>query len=171
MGAANCPVCDADLAANAVLCIQCGYHLERRQQVRVETSATRRGNALDANPYAPTVDSESIDDRTQYLLDDESVRRAGAIADSAFAYSTTVILVLMFMCPFWVFAWPYAIVRFGCWCYMRRKYRELRHLNSLSPHADVAIRFDEARNRYLFAIGFPLLVAAIVWLVVVVNSG
>ncbi|QEG39438.1 hypothetical protein [Roseimaritima ulvae] len=166
----HCPVCEAALAADAVLCIECGYHLERGQRVRAETSATRRREALDANPYAPIADVEPIDDRKQYRLDDQSAQRAKAIADDAFAFSTTLLLVLLFMCPFWVLAVPYAAVRFAMWCHMRRRYPELRQPNSLSPYADIAVRFDEARNRYLFAIGFPALVAALVGLLVAANS-
>lgn len=170
MTPAACPICNSSLADDAVLCIQCGYHLQRKQRVHTETSATRRGVAIDANPYTPTMDTDAIDERRQLPLDDQSAQRASSIANDAFAYSTTVILVFLFMCPVWIIVLPYAMIRFGMWCHMRRQYYELRHPNSLSPYADIAIRFDEARNRYLFAIGLPLLALAIASWVAYANS-
>jgi uncharacterized membrane protein YhaH (DUF805 family) len=46
-----CPFCKAPLGAGAVLCVKCGYHLERRTKLAVDVQPTMTVVRDPANPY------------------------------------------------------------------------------------------------------------------------
>lgn len=52
-GQPSCPACGARLPGGAVLCVQCGYHLNRKRRMKTQVAgaAEPKDERLDDNPY------------------------------------------------------------------------------------------------------------------------
>ncbi|MEM8734461.1 MAG: hypothetical protein AAGG44_09585 [Planctomycetota bacterium] len=51
----SCPRCDAKLRVEDVLCIACGFHLEKEELLAPAVPASTTTDEVDANPFRPTV--------------------------------------------------------------------------------------------------------------------
>ena len=152
-----CPLCRAALAAEAVLCVACGYHLglQRHLATLVNTAAESepgvRGKqrAIDPNPFASPQEPAAVDPSArrgehESDLTDWGARRAKAIVDEA----DMVYPVIIFACccgPLWLLMLPWYGWRLWLWHQLNEQFSELRHPYGFSPHGELAASFQDSR--------------------------
>lgn len=164
----ECPECKVRLAENAVLCVACGYHLqregylstavERSPPFRDETIATPPPASiqpLDLNPYAsPAILNEQpievqrigepfVADLTPYV-----VKRANAIVSDAERFYW-VLLASVCLCGIaWFLMFPWYSYQLFSWYELNNNYCELRNPTPRLPHHyGLAQDFQAAKGR------------------------
>lgn len=169
MAITECPECKAPLAENAVLCLACGYHLQRGGFLStvVERSpfAPFQDEELatpppslqppDLNPYASPVALKEQPVEVQYIgesfvadLTPQAAKRASAIvADAERLY--WVLLFSVCLCGIaWLLMFPWYSYRLLSWYELNRNYCELRNPTPrLSDHYGLAQDFQAAKGR------------------------
>jgi uncharacterized Zn finger protein (UPF0148 family) len=164
-----CPSCGAVMASGAVLCIACGYHLQLQRFLATSSEREQR-HAPSDNPCAPPASDESDEqprDRPGLAFDltEPAARRAEAVASAASSVAIVIAFVLCVCGPAWAFMLPWYGYRLLCWYRLNGEFAELRHPNSLSPHGELAVRFQDAWIRLVCAIAF----GSVFWLIVAIG--
>lgn len=168
----SCPSCGKLLAPNAVLCVDCGYHLQQGVHLGVSnsTGVEQPDRSDDGNPYQPPSDLVSaleLDADLQELTP-AAIRKAEAIAaDGESVYLVLVGILCCGVLP--AIAAPWYAYRLYSWYGMFRRYRDLRYPNSLSPNGALAVRFNDARIRLWIGLTPGLILWAILALVTIVD--
>jgi hypothetical protein len=166
---AKCPSCSAALKKNAVLCVACGYHL--KHAVQLSTSVEKRSEEItclseplgpeakiDSNPYAPpqTIDDQHgrfADGEPTLKLNERALRLAERIVSDAETH-LPIMVALMCLGPLALVLFPWYGYRLYQWYTLNNTFIELREPNSLSPHVDLALRFQKAPRSLLRATFF-----------------
>jgi hypothetical protein len=163
-----CPSCGSFLASHAVLCVGCGFHLAKGVHLAtVAEEAGRRASSspsvptCDSNPYASPMEADNGLMPLESELTPEAVKTAEAIVAEA-RQTAIVVALCLFTCnlaPLFVLPW-YAW-RLRQWHALNNRFQELREPNSFSPHAELAVNFQDAREKIRNIIVFALTFAAI----------
>lgn len=155
------------MAAEAVLCVHCGYHRIHEKvlpRATVETSEytqdqerhAQKSTPLDLdNPFAPSVEQSA--NAAEFELDDSSAATAKVIADGAPPIYVSLLFTPCFCFPVMALLLPLYALRLLRWWQMRRQFPQLRQPNSLSPYAEIELSFSEAGLRYLVGVTCGLL--------------
>lgn len=151
----SCPNCEAEYPqADAVLCIQCGFHIGLGRRLQTDVVGSRDLS----NPFAPP---ELLHEPSTEVLSPEDAERARRIATTAFPIYLTALLSLCICWPSVVALLPLFLYRFAQWHSMRARFQQLRIPNSLSPYAEIELMFQSAGVRYVFSI-----TCGILWIVI-----
>jgi hypothetical protein len=163
-----CPGCQAPLAASAVLCVVCGYHL--RQEGFLSTVVERpspfadrqpapftptSNPSLDTNPYAsPAILNESPStfpcsgDVFVADLTPQAAKQARAIVDDAGRVYWVIFLSLCICRIAWLLMFPWYGYRLYSWYELNRTYSELRNPTPRhSAHYSLALDFQAAKGK------------------------
>jgi hypothetical protein len=163
-----CPECQAPLAANAVLCVACGYHLQKEGflSTAVERPSLFADNvptplappshpSLDTNPYAsPAILNESPSnfyssgDTFVADLTPQAAKRARVIVDDAGRVYWVIFLSLCICRIGWLLMFPWYAYRLYSWYDLNRCYSELRNPTPRhSAHYTLALDFQAAKGK------------------------
>ena len=167
--AANCPACGGALPPQAVLCVDCGYHLKLQRHLATAVEKSARP-AIDPNPFAPPAEPDVPQDapriREPYVADltPDGARQAKAIVSDA---SSAYALVVLGLCcwPVWLLLFPWFGYRLWSWYGLNRQYGELRNPNGFSEHGELAVSFQDSKFRLW--VGF--VAGSIYWGLAVLN--
>ncbi|MEM7558440.1 MAG: hypothetical protein AAF394_04900 [Planctomycetota bacterium] len=168
-----CVKCGRELPRNAVLCIACGFHLEKGitltpakiapanpfadSEVQEESdeevddsseSGLSNESGKPDNPYAPIHEGQQEEFIT---LDEKSAVLARRIVESAIPIYLSVLMMLCFMLPVLPVLFPYYLMRSVQWWHYHRTYPQLRSPNSLSPYAEIEVEFFSAGMKHIVA--------------------
>ena len=151
----HCPACGASLAADAVLCVACGYHLKLEHHLATVVDRVPP-RPDDSNPFASpaAIDGESADAPRgapyEADLTEAGARRAGAIVSEAdMVYWTIGLATICFpICGIlWPFLLPWYAWRLWSWRSLNARFNELRNPNGFSPHGQLAGSFQDCLPR------------------------
>ncbi|MCA9164044.1 MAG: zinc ribbon domain-containing protein [Planctomycetales bacterium] len=174
----RCPSCGVELAAGAVLCIQCGYHLVHGRHLALvydgddDTNAAPADPTFASNPYAAprtvTPPVAFIDPSAE--LPDSIVRAVRGISRDGGLLPWMALFgvcVCQFTLPLiLVVVFPWSIGRLIQMQQLRQRFLLLRQPNSLSPHYEVAMAFQSAWQRCWLTFG----ACALLWIVIIVTQ-
>lgn len=162
--AATCPSCGATLAAGAILCVHCGYHLKLNRHLAtvVERSSLP---SVDPNPYASpaALASDEPSSRPRQAptdLTEHGAKQAKAIVDEADMVYWIIVVAVCCCSLLWPIILPWYGYRLWCWHRLNQRFSELRYPNSLSPHGTLAGAFQDAKLRLIVGV----VVGAAMWL-------
>lgn len=152
--------------ADAVLCVACGYHLKLGHHLATATGPEpEQHQAADDNPYASPQGAQNYRPRQPngkavFDLTEYGAKRAKAIVADADMW--LAVWVLSCICgPVWLFLFPWYLYRLYSWYDLHTTFEELRFPNSLSPHGDLAVKFNSAYWRLMTGV----VIGAIFWLI------
>jgi hypothetical protein len=157
------------MAAEAVLCIECGFDRKLGQQLAtVVDRATPRPR--DDNPYAAPAplewdESPRVREDAVFDLTEHGAERAKAIASDAEMAIYLVLLAWCLCAPLWLVILPWYSLRLLAWHSLNRSYAELRNPNGFSPYAETAVRFQDARRKLWLAV----IAGAVFWILALVG--
>ncbi len=153
----SCPSCGNALAAGAVLCVACGYHLESDRFLATVAEPNPTATT-DSNPYAsPVVTERSPNEPPVFDLTEAGVRRVKAVVSDAQMVFLVILLAWCLCAPIWLVMLPWYLYRLYCWYALNAQFAELRSPNSFSPHGELAAKFKGSRGRLLVGIVAGLL--------------
>lgn len=157
--ASNCPACGNEIPSDAILCIECGFHIRlgRRLGTVVEKTESPPTATDYSNPYAtPNIPDSTPLDKPALDLSDRGAHLAAIIVNSSDWVYMTIGLSCFCCVPVWGVMFPWFAFRLTGWYRLHHEFAELRHPNSLSPHSLIAVRFQDAKNRLILGtiIGF-----------------
>lgn len=165
-----CPNCNAVLEQGTVLCVACGYHLKLARQldtvVDSEPALTPKEEPLppdDGNPYASPRTGEPAVQEGGVLVQDlteAGAKRARAVVADSKSVIWVVCLAWCVCAPAWFLMLPWYAYRLYCWYDLNGTFGDLRSPNALSPHGELAMKFQDARSRLLLGV----IVGAVLWL-------
>jgi hypothetical protein len=111
---------------------------------------------VDSNPYAAP---RPTDDNPEFDLTEYGAKRVrGVVGDANLVLP--VVLISCVCMPAWFLTFPWYVYRTYCWYQLNATYSELRHPNSFSPHASLAIGFQEAYGKLILGVA----VGGILWI-------
>ena len=161
----SCPKCGAGLASSAVLCVQCGFHLQlqRHLQTKIELLADSqlqspapepRAVASDLNPYAPPQSSQTHGAPRNLELTEADANWARIIVSDA-EYMPWLLVASLCCCTIPMpLMLPYYAYRLANWTKLDSTFSELHSPNSFSPHGQLAAKFQDARLRLILGVAF-----------------
>jgi hypothetical protein len=187
-----CPECGAGLAAEAVLCVACGFHLEEQRflSTAVERQLPPDGSQFadpagplplapaETNPYAsPTIpsdiptriivahDSEFVADLTPY-----AAKQAAAIVSDAGHVYWAIFLSLCICRIGWLVMFPWYGYRLYSWYRLNETFSELRNPTPrVSAHYSLALDFQAVKGRLWLGFIFGSIAAVLVLLTLVIS--
>ncbi len=154
----RCPSCGAPLSADAVICVQCG--LDQQTGVHIATAFADEARVPPEASAAKRYPIGSVDP----FADDEDTALAGRIvrdAGAMLALCAFAVCVLQILTPFFAI---WSLVRLAQWYRLRDRCQILRDPNSLSPHYDVAMKFNACRIRLWISFAIFTSIAVVVTL-------
>jgi hypothetical protein len=151
-----CPVCQAALPPQAVLCIACGYHLKLKTVLATHVDRAP-ATTVDPNPYAPpdieaAAPAPRMGQPAVLDLDAAGAKRAEALVQEGSSVFVAIALASCVCSPAWVVMFPWYLYRLYGWYALNAEFVELRHPNSLSKYADVTTRFPGVRVRLIIGV-------------------
>jgi hypothetical protein len=136
----KCPSCGAPLSADAVLCVDCGF--DRRTGIHIATAIDDDGASAEV-----TAARRRSGDSFDPLADNADTALAGRIARDSSAMLALCVLTICFLQILTPFLAVWSLVRLVQWYGLRDRCEELREPNSLSPHYEVAMKFNACHIR------------------------
>jgi hypothetical protein len=149
-----CPHCSSPLPANAVLCVQCGFHLPSGTILATQfdrPAETPPAPIVDPNPYAaPAIEAApprpGLGGKAVFDLTEHAARRAKGVVQDADNVYIIVLLATACLCGvLWLVMFPWYSLRLIQWYSLNSQYEELRHPNAFSPYAEITARFPDAK--------------------------
>jgi hypothetical protein len=155
---------------DAKLCIDCGFHFELGEKitrgqldsagdnqavVQADVPAEPPWAAFQAtdrlNPYAPSA-ADTDDTKLAWELSDEDLPKVSKVATSAIPIWISLCLTPCICFPLPALMLPMNIYRLLQWWQLYQKFENLRKPNSLSPHVELELEFQQAFLRYVVSI-------------------
>lgn len=163
-----CPSCDEPLEPEHVLCLSCGFHLERRENIAhsyrdKQTSDNAREIEVDLkNPFAPP---QPVGDAAKPPAEPDKIDMDLELADNLRFVNTEwrwIFVALgcsVFGClPVPLFMFPWYAYKAYLWHRLYQKHERLRKPNAFAAYGNLAADFKDSRYPILggMAIGFSM---------------
>ncbi len=172
----TCPECDASLASNAILCVQCGYHLQLQRHLRtqieleaesdLQTPAPEpQSGETELNPYAPPLSAQSNDPQRNLDLNEADANWARVLVSDAELMPWLLVTSLCCCAIPMPFMLPYYAYRLANWTKLDSMFADLHSPNSFSPHGRLATEFQDARIRLILGTGFGAFFYAVAFVI------
>lgn len=157
----NCPACGAVLDSNSSRCRECGYDANQTHINGKELEFSIQ----DTNPYSPPrlLDAETARP-TVFDLTEEGARSARKLVATA-DYFVPLIVVCWCCLPVGIVVLPWYVLCLVRWHQLNRTYSELRIPDRLSPHATLAVDFQNARRVFWNGLG----IVSLIWLAIIIG--
>jgi hypothetical protein len=173
-----CPNCSSPLPPNAVLCVQCGYHLPSGTilATHVERPAAEIPPAptVDANPYAaPAIEAGAPrlprGGKAVFDLTPHAAKRVQAVVQDA--DSVYIAIIALCLCIFaWFVMFPWYALRLIQWYRLNSQFEELRHPNAFSPYAEITAKFADAKIKLWIGVVSGAIMFALLVLIVLAQA-
>lgn len=157
-----------------MLCVECGYHtkLQRHLATSVEKEPSP-AHSVDENPYAsPQVDEARAKSAGQKqgegTLPAAVVKQVEAVIRAAGTVPAALFLVCVCV-PLWFAILPWYAYQLWSWFQLQDMYEELRIPNSFSPHAQLALNFQDSRRQLISGVVVGLILCGLMALAFVLN--
>ena len=170
----HCSSCGQPIAADAVLCVACGYH--HQLGYHLGTVVEREAEPIDEqNPYASPADAERGGEqrariKPEFDLTDSGARRAEGVVSTAQSFGLLWLLAVCFCLPALAAILPWYGFRLYQWYRLNAEFAELRHPNAFSPHGDLPSKFQDAWRPLVIGTVLAAVFAAFFIVVTLLNA-